>query len=81
MYLNLLRIINSDKTIEHELLGQLSCSSLQESYLQCMTFINNDSSQQRHCRPYYEFSTQSDHEASPATRPKTARISLARSTR
>ncbi|CAK83474.1 unnamed protein product (macronuclear) [Paramecium tetraurelia] len=53
MFLNLLQLFRGDKQIDHPILGQLSCKTLQEAYKNCMSFIDNEQYQQKQCRPYY----------------------------
>ncbi|CAD8175919.1 unnamed protein product [Paramecium pentaurelia] len=56
MFLNLLQLFRGDKQIDHPILGQMSCKSLQEAYKNCMSFIDNEQYQQKQCRPYYNLS-------------------------
>lgn len=57
MYLNLLKFFNSEKSIDHPIMGHLSCSSLQKGYEQCMEYVQGGNDQVRQCQGVYNLGT------------------------
>ncbi|KAM3146508.1 hypothetical protein pb186bvf_001477 [Paramecium bursaria] len=58
MYLNLLHAIGGDKEIDHPVMGQISCLSLQATYKNCLNYVSGAVQQSKQCRIYYELSSQ-----------------------